>query len=154
MKIRVTGKKPALALGLDKKTIAAAALVFGEKSAKRCGETFREIAIVIQDDKASDAAHRAILDVAGATDVITQRYDAIPPEPPGVYGELYINQEQAIRYAKSARVRRGWSGADEFLLYLAHGMDHLSGADDATEQEYARMRRRELAWLKAFREKA
>ena len=83
--------------------------------------------------------------VEGATDVITQRYDAMPGEPAGVYGELYVNVDQALRVAPK---RRGWSPAKELLLYVAHGMDHLSGADDLNPRDYDRMRRRELRWLK------
>jgi len=36
---------------------------------------------------------------------------------------------------------------------VAHGMDHLSGADDLTPADYDRMRRRELAWLSALAKK-
>ena len=36
----------------------------------------------------------------------------------------------------------------ELALYLAHGCDHLTGADDATPAGRARMRRRELGWLR------
>jgi len=42
--------------------------------------------------------------------------------------------------------RRG-NAADELALYLAHGCDHLSGANDRTLRERRRMRRRELLWL-------
>ena len=82
---------------------------------------------------------------AGATDVITQGYEAIPPEPDGVYGELYVNADMATRAAPS---RRGWSAAKELLLYVAHGMDHLSGADDHSPEDYWKMRRRELRWIR------
>ena len=86
----------------------------------------------------------AIMGVDGATDVVTQAYDAIPPEPPGLLGELFVNVDQARRAAPR---RRGWSPAKELLLYVAHGMDHLSGADDHAPADYRRMRRRELSWL-------
>ena len=46
--------------------------------------------------------------------------------------------------------RRGWSAAKELFLYVAHGMDHLSGADDHAPCDYAAMRRRELGWLRAL----
>ena len=36
------------------------------------------------------------------------------------------------------------------LLYIAHGMDHLSGADDHSERGYLAMRRRELSWLRSL----
>lgn len=132
-------------LGLKKADLKSAALHFAERSSSRCGMPFCEVTIVLQDDVASDEAHRAIMNVEGATDVITQGYDAMPGEPIGVYGELYVNVDQAIRVAPK---RSGWSSAKELLLYVAHGMDHLSGADDHSPKDYSRMRRRELGWMR------
>ena len=133
-------------LGLTKTALRAAASSFAMRSAFRVGAEFRQIAVVLQDDAASAAVHEAVCGVAGATDVVTQRYDAMPGEEPGVYGELYVNCDRAL---SAAPRRRGWSAAKELLLYVAHGMDHLSGADDLTPRGYAAMRRRELAWLRA-----
>lgn len=146
MRITIEGALPK-AIGLSRAGLKAAAAYFAVRSAVRVGVAFREVTVVLQDDASSDDAHRAIMGVVGATDVITQGYEAIPPEPPGVYGELYVNCEQAQRAAPK---RRGWSAAKELLLYVAHGMDHLSGADDHAPVDYARMRRRELAWIGSF----
>lgn len=109
---------------------------------------FRRVSVVLQDDAGSDEAHRAIMSIAGATDVITQGYDAMPGEEPGIYGELYVNCARAL---SAAPKRFGWTVEKELLLYVAHGMDHLSGADDHSPEDYARMRRRELSWLRALR---
>ncbi len=108
-------------------------------------DVWHEVVVHLVRDAESDAMHRAIMGIAGATDVITQAYDAIPPEDPGLFGELFVNTDQALRAAPK---RRGWSPAKELLLYMAHGMDHLSGADDHDPADYARMRRRELSWLR------
>lgn len=143
-RISVEGAIPKV-LGISRAAIARAARFFAEMSSRRVKVPFREVAVVIQDDKGSADAHEAIMGVAGATDVITQGYEAIPPEPDGVYGELYVNADMATRAAPS---RRGWSAAKELLLYVAHGMDHLSGADDHSPEDYARMRRRELRWIR------
>lgn len=147
--IAIEGRLSA-ALGLTRRELTRAARLFASLSGRRVGERFVAVTIVVQDDAASDEAHRGIMGVAGATDVITQRYDPIPPEEPGIYGELYVNAEQAERCARKVRggAGRKWSAREEFLLYVAHGMDHLSGADDQSEQDYAKMRRRELAWLR------
>ena len=149
------GRKCAVALvaaikPLDKRVVRrvkAAAEYFALRSAARSGLDFREVTVVLQDDAGSDAAHRAIMNVAGATDVITQRYDAMPGEEPGVYGELYVNVERA---ARAAPLRAGWDTGKELLLYVAHGMDHLSGEDDLDPAGRRRMRRRELRWLGEF----
>lgn len=143
-RVVVEGRLPRT-LGLAKAELKAAAAFFAAKSSARISVPFRAVSVVLQDDEFSAAVHQAINGAEGATDVITQRYDAMPGEAEGVYGELYVNVDQALRAAPK---RRDWSAAKEFLLYVAHGMDHLSGADDLNPRDYDRMRRRELRWLK------
>jgi len=131
--------------GVERARVAAAARFFAERSRRRVGGMWHEVTVHLVRDEESDAMHRAIMGIVGATDVITQAYDAIPPEEPGLFGELFVNTDQALRAAPK---RRGWSPEKELLLYIAHGMDHLSGADDHSPADYARMRRRELAWIR------
>ena len=131
-------------IGLTKVELKSAAAFFAAKSSARIGVPFRAVTVILQDDAFSAEVHEAINGAKGPTDVITQRYDAMPGEAEGVYGELYVNTDQALRVAPK---RRGWSPAKELLLYVAHGMDHLSGADDLKPRDYDRMRRRELVWL-------
>ena len=137
-------------LDLTRATLRSAAEFFAAKSSARIGVPFRAVTVILQDDAFSAEVHEAINGAKGPTDVITQRYDAMPGEPEGVYGELYVNTDQALRVAPK---RRGWSSAKELLLYVAHGMDHLSGADDLKPRDYDRMRRRELGWLKELSER-
>lgn len=146
MRIEVSGSVPK-AFGLAKAQVAAAARFFAAQSCARVGGTWHEVVVHLVRDAVSDELHRAIMGVEGATDVITQAYDAVPPEEPGLYGELFVNTDQALRAAPK---RTGWSPAKELLLYVAHGMDHLSGADDCAEADYNRMRRRELKWLNSL----
>lgn len=134
-------------LGLTKSGLKRAAAFFAAKSSARIGVPFCAVTVVLQDDDFSAEVHLAINGAEGPTDVITQRYDAMPGEAEGVYGELYVNVDQALRVAPK---RRGWSMAKELLLYVAHGMDHLSGADDLKPRDYDRMRRRELNWLSSL----
>ena len=143
-RIEIEGELPR-GLKLRKAALRAAAGLFAARSSARIREPFRAVTIILQNDAFSAEVHEAVNGVKGATDVITQRYDAMPGEREGVYGELYVNVDQAIRAAPG---RRGWSPAKELLLYVAHGMDHLSGADDREPADYDRMRRRELRWLK------
>ena len=138
-------------VGLTKAQLKAAAEFFAAKSGARIGVPFRAVTVILQDDDFSAEVHEAINGAKGPTDVITQRYDAMPGEAEGVYGELYVNTDQALRVAPK---RRGWSPAKELLLYVAHGMDHLSGADDLKPRDYDGMRRRELAWLHEIRRKS
>ena len=143
-KVTIDGALPRR-VGIARAELRGAAELFAERSSARTGVPFRAVTVVLQDDAFSAEVHRAINGVDGATDVITQRYDPMPGEEPGVYGELYVNVDQAMRAAPR---RSGWSAAKELLLYVAHGMDHLSGADDLTPEGYASMRRRELGWLR------
>ena len=145
-RIQIDGKL-LRSLGLAKADLKAAAAFFATKSCARIGVPFRAVTIILQDDAFSAEVHEAINGAKGPTDVITQRYDAMPGEREGVYGELYVNVDQALRVAPK---RRGWSPAKELLLYVAHGMDHLSGADDLKPRDYDRMRRRELEWIRAW----
>ena len=138
-------------LGLNKSGLKAAAEFFAAKSGARIGVPFRAVTVILQDDAFSAEVHEAINGAKGPTDVITQRYDAMPGEVEGIYGELYVNTDQALRVAPK---RRGWSPAEELLLYVAHGMDHLSGADDLKPKDYDKMRRRELGWLHKLRRKS
>ena len=143
-KVTIDGALPR-ALGISRTDLRSAAEFFASRSAARVGVPFRAVAVVLQDDAFSAEVHLAVNGAEGATDVVTQRYDAMPGEEPGVYGELYVNCDRALGAAPR---RRGWSAAKELLLYVAHGMDHLSGADDLSPADYARMRRRELSWIR------
>ena len=148
MRITINGTLPRGVFTFDKPTLRRAAAFFAAKSRRRVGNpTWHEVVVHLVHDAESDAAHRAIMDTPGATDVITQAYDAIPPETPGLLGELVVNLDQAVR---AAPTRAGWSPSRELLLYVAHGMDHLSGADDHSERDYRAMRRRELGWMREF----
>lgn len=143
-RVNIEGNLPR-EIALTKAELKSAAVKFAEKSGKRVKTPFKEVSVILQDDEFSAEVHEAINQVKGATDVITQRYDAMPGEEPGIYGELYVNVDQALRAAPK---REGWSPKKELLLYVAHGMDHLSGADDLEEKGYNTMRKRELGWLK------
>lgn len=146
MHIEIDGSLPKT-LGLSKPLLRAAAAFFARRSSARIGRAFQSVTVILQDDTFSAEVHLAINGAEGATDVVTQPYDPMPGEADGIYGELYVNVQRAIDAAPS---RKDWSPAKELLLYVAHGMDHLSGADDFSPADYARMRRRELGWIKAW----
>ena len=106
---------------------------------------WQEVTIHLLDDAGIAPVNAAVMAHDGPTDVITQRYEPVPGEPSGLIGELFVNVEQARRAAPR---RAGWSADRELALYLAHGFDHLTGADDRAPADRARMRRRELGWLR------
>ncbi len=102
------------------------------------------LTLVLTDDDTSAEYNQLILNHTGPTDIITQAYAPLPGEPPGLTAELYINLDLALRIG---RTKTGLSPNRELLLYIAHGLDHLNGHDDATPVLRRAMRRRELAWL-------
>ena len=105
---------------------------------------FGELSITLTDDAAMPAYKAGCFGVRAQTDVVAQAYAAVP----GVCGataELVLNAERA---KAEGRVRAG-GPARELALYLAHGLDHLAGADDDTPARRRAMRRRETAWLDA-----
>ena len=106
-----------------------------------------EVAVVLTDDAGIAPVNRTFLDQAGATDVITFTLAPMPGGGAGTCGEIYLNVERALEEG----ARRG-NAADELALYLAHGCDHLTGANDRTVREQRRMRRRELLWLAQARQ--
>ena len=118
---------------------------FAERARTPAEPPWQEVTVHLLDDAGITSVNRAVMGHDGPTDVITQRYTPIPGEPGGLIGELFINVERAHQAAPR---RAGWSADRELALYLAHGCDHLAGADDAMPRERARMRRRELAWLR------
>ena len=144
MRITIDGNLPRT-LGVTKGGLKKAAEYFAARSSARIGVPFQDVAVVLQNDEESSEAHLAINGAEGPTDAITQPYDAMPGEAEGIYGEVYVNCDQAVRVAPK---RKGWSPKMELLLYVAHGMDHLSGADDLKPADYNRMRRRELGWIR------
>lgn len=77
------------------------------------------------------------------TDVISFCYPPIP----GVAGhtaELFINLDQAWN---EGRLRAGPD--DELARYIAHGLHHLTGAEDDTPARKRRMLAKEAAWVRA-----
>jgi len=132
----------------DAKAIKQLAHALGLLAQKRTpGEVWQEVTLHLLSDATIEPVNQAIMQHEGPTDVITQRYDPTPGEPEGLIGELFINVERACTIPRA----KGWTRQQELALYLAHGFDHLTGADDATAQQRTTMRRRERRWLELTR---
>jgi probable rRNA maturation factor len=83
-----------------------------------------EINVVFVSDARMAEIHRDFLSLDGPTDVITFRH-----------GEIVISVETAAQQAKrfSSSFRR------ELHLYFVHGLLHLAGLDDLTEDGFKKM---------------
>jgi rRNA maturation RNase YbeY len=128
----------------DTQAVKRLARELGALAQKRTpDDAWQEVTIHLLNDETISPINQAIMKHEGPTDVITQRYDATPGEPEGLIGELFINVQRACTIPRA----KGWTRQQELALYLAHGFDHLTGADDATPRERATMRRRERGWL-------
>ena len=135
--------------------LATLARFFMLQAARRPPECpWAEVSVVLTDDAGITPVNRTFLDHARATDVITFTLAPMPGGGAGTCGEIHLNVERALEEG----ARRGGStalttdnAADELALYLAHGCDHLTGANDRTRMEQRRMRRRELLWIQRAR---
>lgn len=118
-----------------------------------------QISLALVDDPTIHDVNRQFLGHDHPTDVISFLLSAPPPEVvPGVDlsedewlcdprvefdGEVIISAETARRTAAEI----GCPPAHELALYLVHGLLHLCGFDDQTEDDRRRMRQREQSHL-------
>ena len=140
--------------------------IFVEESIRRIlaeeGISTGTISIAIVDDAEIHRINREFLDHDYATDVIsfvlndptsdfettTEFVNESSPETDGnrldhLEGELIVSSETAEREAPV----HGWSPEAELLLYVIHGMLHLCGYDDLTDEARPVMRSRERELL-------
>ena len=97
-------------------------------TAKTAPERWSEVCIVLTDDEGITLTNREYFGKDRPTDVISFRYDPIPGEEDGVTGDLIINVDRAVQVGPEHQ------GINyELALYMAHGFDHLTGAEDDTE---------------------
>jgi len=108
----------------------------------RTAEPWNEVCVVLTDDEGIVPANLEYFGKARPTDVISFRYDPVPGEGGGFSGDLIVNIDRAVQRGAEE------NGADyELALYIAHGFDHLSGAEDDTPEKKRAMLDTETAWL-------
>jgi rRNA maturation RNase YbeY len=145
-----------------RKLAALARFFLGQAGQLQSACPWAEVSVVLTDDAGIASVNWTFLDHACATDVITFTFAPVPGGGAGTCGEIYLNVERALeegaRRGGSTALTTGGStalttgnAADELALYLAHGCDHLTGANDRTLRERRRMRRRELLWIRRAR---
>jgi probable rRNA maturation factor len=85
-----------------------------------------EVVVTVVSDARIDRLHREFMDIAGATDVITFEH-----------GDIVVSADTAFREAQA----RGGTVEGELGLYIVHGLLHLNGfddqSDDCREEMYA-----------------
>jgi probable rRNA maturation factor len=115
----------------------------GRLEAATAPERWSEVCIVLVDDEGITATNREYFGKNRPTDVISFRYDPVPGEDKVWGGDLVINVDRAVQEGTARR-----SIDFELALYIAHGFDHLSGAEDDTPEKRRKMRATETAWLR------
>ena len=83
-----------------------------------------EISVVLVSDRRISAIHQQFMGIAGATDVITFQH-----------GEIVVSVETAFRQA----IEYESDLLHELRLYIAHGLLHLAGYDDHSEDGFREM---------------
>ena len=83
-----------------------------------------EILVVLVSDRKIAVIHEQFMGIAGATDVITFQH-----------GEILISVETAARQA----IEYESDLSQELRLYIAHGLLHLAGYDDHSEDGFREM---------------
>jgi len=102
---------------------------------------WQEVTLLLTDDAGITPFNLEFFGKDHPTDVISIRSDPIPGEA-GTTGVLIVNVECAVREGPRH------DGQDKDLaLYIAHGFNHLSGADDDTPKKSDAMRRAEMRQL-------
>jgi probable rRNA maturation factor len=118
-----------------------------------------EISIAVVDNDEIWSLNRRFLNHDYPTDVLSFALDDDTPShvapgdqdeagpgdrPSPVSGEVVLSAEMALQTA----LEYHWNPRDELALYLVHGLLHLCGYDDHTEQERQVMRTREVEILR------
>jgi len=123
------------------------------------GVCWSELTLILADDSGIQVINKQCLGRDETTDVLSLHYEPIPGEETEHCAELIINVQRAVESGQkpsssgSRSTAVPWGECRELALYIAHGCDHLSGANDGDREGRSSMRRRELRWLSLAHEK-
>jgi probable rRNA maturation factor len=115
----------------------------GQLAEKTAPGEWGEVSVVLMDDEGITQTNREYFGKNRPTDVISFRYDPVPGEADEWSGDLVVNVDRAVKEG----IARGHVD-HELALYIAHGFDHLAGADDDTPEKRKKMHATETAWLR------
>lgn len=107
------------------------------------GFTKGQINIAVIDGPAIHELNRQWLQHDYPTDVLSFLMEQ---DGPHLEGDVFVSAEMALEMAPQF----GWNAADELLLYVVHGVLHLTGHDDQTDDALQLMREKERFYLEQF----
>lgn len=102
---------------------------------------WHEVTLLLTDNEGITQYNREFFGKDRPTDVISFRSEPVPGET-GATGDLIVNVERAVQEGPNHDGIHA-----ELALYIAHGFNHLSGADDNTPAKRTAMRRTEMRRL-------
>jgi probable rRNA maturation factor len=115
---------------------------------EREGVENASLSIAYVNDAEMQEINREYLGHDYPTDVISFLLnDALDSGMRSLTGELVVGLE----YGRRMAARHGWRPDDELLLYVVHGLLHLCGYDDLTDEARPIMRMRESEWIREFK---
>ena len=107
---------------------------------------YGEILLVLADTPSIMRVNQSVFEKHAITDVITLAYPGLPGQSAG-RAEIFVNVQLALEEG-----RRRAGATSELALYMAHGCDHLAGADDNTPARRKQMLLKERKWVKKAKE--
>lgn len=107
------------------------------------GFTLAALGVILADHATIHALNRDWLGHDYETDVVSFPLDEDAPARRVIDGEVYVDLDTAAERAPEF----GATFEQEALRYVAHGVLHLAGHDDATDEARARMRQLEDRYL-------
>ncbi len=107
------------------------------------GRPYCQLSIAVVDNASIHELNRTYLQHDYATDVLSF---LLEDDQHRLDGEVVVSAEMAATQSR----QYGWSAADELLLYVIHGVLHLVGLDDQTDEARAEMRAAEGKFLGRF----
>jgi probable rRNA maturation factor len=106
------------------------------------GKSLEEISYIFCDDEYLLKINMEYLDHDTYTDIVTFDYSVGKT----LHGEIYISTERVLENSETFGVKF----EDELRRVLVHGVLHLSGYNDKTEEEAALMRSKEEEKMELF----
>jgi probable rRNA maturation factor len=134
LSIEVNNDQAHLSIDEDRLEAAARAVLVGE------GVKHAIVSLAIVDDPTIHELNRRYLSHDYPTDVLSF---VLGRSGGKLEGDVIVSADTA---ASTAR-QYGWAPADELLLYVVHGVLHLTGHDDKTPAALAKMRDCERRYL-------
>lgn len=133
--VEISNQQDGMVIDHDQIEQAVTEVLLGESIATA------EINVAIVDNAQIHETNRQFLNHDYPTDVITFPWD----EPDSFGGDIMVSAEMATEVSSEYN----WSPMDELRLYVIHGVLHLAGYDDHSDDDRAAMRQRETKYLSA-----